>query len=242
MCGFCGVTRREYIFGDDNIYVYVYVRAWNWLNSSSIARRSITFKCIFVTDDVRRTPERKRERKKVRAYKYIFFSQRGKTPVWSLSINMSDNFDAWNKSLLRFNSSLTKNFQCRKQLSGVKTLRIFAEEYSESRIYQKFLLKKKRQEAKKNKAPKCTSDFARTCDGDVVGRTDSHYGICSRVRFWTRRGSRFTILRIRHVEKAEKDFSWRNGTTSATPRSQSPPLGRRFTFVWFLLSEVSIFP
>jgi len=64
VCGFCGVTRREYIFGGDNIYVYVYVRAWNWLNSSSIARRSTALKCIFVTNNVGRTPERQNERER----------------------------------------------------------------------------------------------------------------------------------------------------------------------------------
>lgn len=69
--------------------------------------------------------------------------------------------------------------------------------------------KEKKHEKQKNKALKCTSDFTRTCDGDVVGRTDSHYGTCSRARFWTRGGSRFSISRIRHVEKVEKGFSWR---------------------------------
>lgn len=100
MCGFCGVTRREYIFGGDNIYVYVYVRAWNWLNSSSIARRStppnvflLTMLGVYLRE---RDKEREREKKLKtnNKHNYIFFSLREtKFSIQTLSISVLDNFD-----------------------------------------------------------------------------------------------------------------------------------------------------
>lgn len=141
-----------------------------------------------------------------------------------------DNFDAWNKSLLRFTSTPTEAFQSYwKRLTGIKTPRIFTLRKITSNFVsiRSLSLKKKKIKIKeaRNKALKCTSDFARTCDGDVVGRTDSHYVLACTV-LNEKRKQIFNIADTARREGWEGFFvtvTQRIGATSATPRSQSPP-------------------
>jgi len=93
---------------------------------------------------------------------------------------------------------------------------------------------------------KCTSDFVRTRDSNVVDRTISRITIRARLRAKGRKrisDDADTIRREGLRIFCNSRATQRIGATSATPHCKSPPpLGRRFTFVWFLLSEVSIFP